>query len=214
MSEQEMAGSPAPDQDGIQKGQESNEQLETGSPESNNTVKYESLLREKRRAASANAELERVKAELESERQAKLEAEGNLAESNERLKKQVDDLTKSNKQLAGNFAYNSLISQVEAEAAKAGCVDATALGKLMDLESVDVDMETFRADSDEIKSMIEQQKKDRPYLFNKKGPQINSSNPSTEFTQKKKSIADMTPEEQDALAKSIDKQEGKTLGWS
>lgn len=214
MSEQINGGSPAPDQDGIQTGQESEEQLAAGSPAAGNTVKYESLLREKRRAASAAAEAERLRAELESERQAKLEAEGNLAESNERLKKQVEELLKSKKQLAGNFAYNSLVSQVEAVAAKLGCVDTEALGKLMDLASVEVDMETFRADQDELKAMIEKQKKTRPYLFNKQGPKINNSNPSAEFVQKKKAIADMTPEEQEALAKAIDKQEGKTLGWS
>jgi hypothetical protein len=212
MSELENGGSPTPEQE-VSSSQESKEQQAAGSPEAGNTVKYESLLREKRRVASAAAELEKVRAELEHEKQAKLEAEGNLAESNERLKKQVDELSKSKKQLAGNFAYNSLVSQVEAVAAKLGCVDTEALGKLMDLESVEVDMETFRADQEELKAMIESQKKSRPYLFNKQGPKINNSNPSTEFVQKKKSIADMTPEERAELVKAIDKQEGKTLGW-
>lgn len=213
MSEQEVSGSPAPDQDGIQTGQENQEQLETGSPNSNNTVKYESLLREKRRFAAEKDRADKLALELEDARQAKLEAEGNLAESNERLKKQVEELSRSKKQLAGNFAYNSLVSQVEAEAAKLGCVDTDALSKLMNLKDVEIDMETFRADQEELKAMIEEQKKNRPYLFNKQGPKINNSNPSAEFVQKKKSIADMTPQEQEALAKAIDAQEGKTLGW-
>jgi len=212
MSEQVKAGSPAPDQKGIPTDQETNEQLEVGHPTDNpNSVKYENFLREKRRAASATAENERLKAELESERQSKLEAEGNLAESNERLKKQVEELTKGKKQLAGNFAYNSLISQVEAVAAKLGCVDTEALGKLMDLKTVEIDMESFKADPEELKSMIEDQKKNRPWLFNKTGPKINSGNPSAEFVQKKKAIADMTPQEQDAMAKQIDAEEGKAL---
>jgi len=212
MSEQVKAGSPAPDETGHPDSQESNEQSAQGSPSSDNTVKYESLLREKRRAASEKQRADMLALELESERQAKLEAEGNLAESNERLKKQVEELTKGKKQLAGNFAFNSLISQVEAVAAKLGCVDTEALGKLMDLQSIEVDMETFRADQDELKAMIEEQKKSRPYLFSKQGPKINSGNPSTEFVQKKKSIADMTVEEQKALANEIDRQEGRAIG--
>jgi hypothetical protein len=214
MSEQENGGSPAPDAEASSI-QESNEQSSVhGSPSSENTVKYESLLREKRRAASEKQRADMLAAENEHLKQSKLEAEGNLAESNERLKKQVEELSKSKKQLAGNFVKNSLVSQVEAVAAKLGCVDTEALGMLMSLENVEVDMETFRADPEELKAMIEGQKKDRPYLFNKQGPKLNTGNPSAEFNQKKKAVGDMTPEEQDALAKAIDKQEGKTLGWS
>ena len=212
MSEQINGGSPAPVEEGIPTDQESNEQSVQGSPSADNTVKYESLLREKRRAASEKQRADMLAAELESERQAKLEAEGNLAESNEGLKKQVEELSKSKKQLAGNFAFNSLVSQVEAVASKLGCVDTEALGKLMNLQEVEVDMETFRADSEELKALIEEQKKSRPYLFNKPGPKINSANPSTEFVQKKKKVGDMTPEEQKALADAIDVQEGKGLG--
>ena len=213
MGEEIKAGDPAPDTKGIPKVEEIKEQPDAGSPETGNTVKYESLLREQRRRVASDAKAEKLAVENEHLKQAKLEAEGNLAESNERLKKQVEELTKGKKELAGNFAYNSLVSQVEVEAAKLGCIDTEALGQLMDLGSIEVDMETFKADSGELKSAIEQQKKDRPYLFDKKGPKINSSNPSTEFTQNKKDPGQMTVEEQEALARAIDKQEGKTLGW-
>ena len=213
MSDDKKAGSPAPDDKGTPNVKEPKEQPDAGSPDAGNTVKYESLLREQRRRAASDAKVEALESEREELMQAKLEAEGNLAASNERLKKQVAELTMKNKQIQGNAAYSSLVSQVEAEAAKLGCVDADALQKLMDLKDIDVDVTTLKADPQEVIAAIEKQKQDRPYLFQKPGPKINTSNPKTEFHQSKKSIADMTVEEQEALAKEIDKQEGHTLGW-
>lgn len=176
-------------------------------------VKYDNYLREKRRASNWQSKAEKLEAELEAARQEKLEAEGKLAESNEMLKKRLADAEKKNKEIIGKNVYNSLTAQIQAEAAKLGCVDTSALVRLMDLNSFEVDMDTFQADPELVKAAVEQEKKSKTYLFNRQGPKINTENPNAEFVQKKKSISEMTPEEQTALAKAIDKSEGKTLGW-
>ena len=214
MSGEHKGGNPAPEKEGIPQDPELQSTPGEGNPTpEEQKVKYESFLREQRRAATALERAKKAEEKAEALEQAQLEAEGNLAKANEKLKEKVAELTKKNLEIQGASAYQSLSSQVEAEAAKLGCIDANALKKLMDLESINVDVETMQADPQEVIAAIEMQKKDRPYLFQKKGPQINTQNPNAEFVQKKKSVSDMSPEEQQALAREIDRMEGKTLGW-
>lgn len=182
------------------------------------SVKYETYARKKNLAdnlAKKTAALEEKLTLLEQE---KFAAEGNKDKVIESLKEQVQRLSAEKTEIFGNVTYSSIQSQIEAEASKLGCIDTEALVQLMDLKGFanSVDPETFKANADEIKAAIEEQKRNRNYLFSKSGPKINTSSPDAELTQSNpvKSIEEMSVEEQLKLAKEIDKKEGKTLGWS
>jgi hypothetical protein len=186
--------------------------------DASDSVKYETYARKKSLAdnlAKAKRELEDKVAKLEQE---KFEAEGNKDKVIETLKSQVEKLSAEKQEIFGNVTYSSIQSQIEAEASKLGCIDTEALVQLMDMNGFanSVDPQTFKANTDEVRAAIEEQKRNRAYLFSKAGPKINSSSPNAELTQSspKKSIDEMTHEEQIALAKEIDKMEGKTLGWT
>ena len=173
------------------------------------SVKYETYARKKKLAdnlAAAKRELEDKLAKMEQE---KYEAEGNKDKVIEALRKQVDSLSTEKKQLFGNFAYNSVTNQIAAEASKLGCVDTEALVRLMDIDTFmeGVDTETFKANMDEVKMAIEDQKKKRAYLFDKQGPKINTSSPQAELTaQKTKSSSDMSVDELKQRIRELDSQ--------
>lgn len=210
--ENEKGGSPAPDSAAHGAGQES-EGKGAVDDASSNSVKYESYLREKRRAQNWQSKSEELETKLAEFEQRALAAEGDKDKLIETLKKQNEELSTKNKAVVGSFAYKALTSQIVAEATKAGCIDTDALVQLMDVKGFEVDPETFNTDSDALKAALEEQKKARPYLFSKAGPKINNSLPTAGGVEKKKSIGEMTPEEQAALIKQIDKMEGKNLGW-
>lgn len=215
MSEEEKAAAGAP-QNPAPGGSEEIESKSNAGSAAEDMVKYETYLRKKNLADNLSAktkELEDKIAQLENE---KFEAEGNKDGIIDNLKKQVESLTGKKNEIVSNFAYASLSSQVEAEAAKLGCVDTSALIKLMDLNEFteNMDTDTFKANSDELKAAVEIQKKEKPYLFSKSGPKINTSNAKTDFTEKKEPVADMSIEDLKQKAKEIDRVEGKNLGWS
>lgn len=207
MVELEKADSVAPETTDTVVEQENVQELDAATSASD-MVKYETYARKKKLAenlATAKRELEEKLSLME---QQKFEAEGNKDKVIESLRKQVDSLSSEKKQLFGNFAYNSLTSQIAAEASKLGCVDAEALVRLMDVESLmeGLDTDTFKANSTDLKMAIEEQKKNRSYLFDKHGPKLNTSNPSTEFSKKEKSAAEMSADELKQRIKELDSQ--------
>jgi tRNA U34 5-carboxymethylaminomethyl modifying enzyme MnmG/GidA len=134
----------------------------------------------------------------------KLEAEGKKDELIQQLKLKADKLEKEKNNLFSNFVYSSLDQQLRDEAAKLGCIDSEALSKLVDVEGVDVDPKTFKADRDQLVAVIEEVKKARPYLFQKGGPKINAQLPSGQAKQvEHKELKDMSKEELWAELKRI-----------
>ena len=136
------------------------------------SVSYEThrrLLAQRKSAVEKLEALEAKAAQLEAD---KLEAEGSKDQLIEKLKSQLASKDKQYKDAIGSYAFTSVKSQLEAEATKLGCVDTDALTKLVDLETLEVDKETFRADSDQIKMLVDEAKQARPYLFSKSGPKL------------------------------------------
>jgi len=164
-----------------------NEQLSSGQPDDkasgsagdtqqvssgNDSVKYDTykkVLGEKKAADQRMRELEDKLNSFEVE---KMQAEGN---SIELIKKLQADLTLTRESLKKKdqaYAFATLGSQVKTEAAKMGCQDPDSLIKLMDLQGIPVDPDTFRGDTDNIRMMLESEKKSRPFFFGKAAPLI------------------------------------------
>lgn len=143
-----------------------------------NTVSYDSFKKavdEKKRILSENETLKKRLDEIES---SKLQEEGKFKESFEKASKRASELEKELKVTKATYAYNTVRSQVVAEAAKAGCVDAEALVNLYhtDLSELDPD-EQFNVKPESVKSLIERAQKEKAYLFQKQAPKVHSGVP-------------------------------------
>lgn len=169
------------------------------------SVKYETYQRTLSEAKKAKARLAELEAKTSLLEQEKLEGEGKKDELIAKLKERVSDVEKKYKEGVGNFAYQSLQSQIQSEATKLGCVDVDALTRLVDLDVLDVDESTFRADSEQVRDLVESAKRDRPYLFSKKGPAIGPHIPNTTHAPSPENdLKKLSTEELKAKIKEID----------
>jgi hypothetical protein len=132
------------------------------------------ILSEKKKLASDYAEL---KAKVDAIEQEKMEAQGKLKELNDTLKKQLSDKDNQVKSLVKEFGSRTLKQSFMQEAAKAGCVDADALYRLVDLSNVDVS-EDFGFDQEQLKTAITDAQKSRSYLFQKTAAQVKDATPN------------------------------------
>jgi len=151
----------------------SDDQQENTSQNSVNYLTHKRLLGQKKRQ---DEELDALRSKVESFEHSQLESEGKKDELINALRRQVAERDDRYKRDLGNLAYSTLQSQVKSEAASMGCVDNDALTKLLDLQTLEVDQETFRADKSEISNMLEDARQKMPYLFSKAGPQVDSHN--------------------------------------
>jgi len=140
-------------------------------------VSYETYKRTLNEAKKAKSRLQEMESRLTGLEQEKLQHEGKKDELIDTLRKQLGEKDKQLKTTLGNFALTSVKAQLSQEAMKLGCVDTDALSALMDLNSLEVDGDTFQANQEQLKMMLEETRKKRPYLFNKSGLKIDSTVP-------------------------------------
>ena len=176
MSE-EMAGDAAPQATGNAVVEENTQTVDSGKAESTGAVQYETHKRTVAKLKNWQQKAESLEERLNSVEQDKLAAEGKKDELIENLRKSNLEKDQRLKSTLGNFAYSSLTNQLETQAVSAGCVDVKALSKLVDLAGVSVDDETFVADADQLKGLVDDAKRNMPYLFSKPGPKINTRSP-------------------------------------
>lgn len=124
---------------------------------------YSKILSEKKKR---DAEVAELKAQLDSISQKEMESQGKFKEMNDTLKKQVAEKDAKLKNMFQEFGTKTLKGSFHAEAKGAGCVDADALYKLVDLSDVEI-AEDFSFNSDQLKTLITESQKSRPYLFKK-----------------------------------------------
>lgn len=103
---------------------------------------------------------------------------GNKDELIKSLKAKLDGESKRAKELFNSYARKSLGAQMRSAALEAGCIDPDAVMSLGDFSNLEVDAQTFEADDNEVKDIINGLKKSKPYLFQKPGPKVNSKLPS------------------------------------
>jgi hypothetical protein len=206
MSDQ-MAGNAAPTTAVDDAGQENVSSESIVNDVDSKGVQYETHKRVVAKAKNWQSRAEQAEQKAVEVEQALLQAEGKKDELIDNLRKQLVEKDTRLKSTVGNFAYSSLTAQLEAEAAGVGCVDVKALSKLVDLSSVSVDDESFMADGEQLKILVDDAKKTMPYLFSKAGPKINTRTPggSTEsFEEKQTDYSKMSADELVAEAERID----------
>ena len=143
-----------------------------------------------------------LQTKLEQYEKEKLEAQGKFQEVAANERKRAAELEKRLLDTEARFAYQTVSSQVEAEAARMGVVDADALLKLTDLTQITID-EHFKADPNSVKRVLEDIAKQRPYLFQRNAAQPKDAAPrGGQAAPAQKSVKDMTPDERWALVKS------------
>ena len=205
MSEVDNSGGVTDPSASGQIGEQSSVQPEPGGQDAQDSVSYQShakLLAEKK---AVQAKLQQEREAREKMEQARLEEQGKLSELVESLKTENARLKQQNTDVVGNFAYKSVRSQLMTEAAKVGCLNPNALAKLVDLDSFDVDTETFEASSDQMKAQIEVVRKENPWLFGKTSPAVNNSNPSVNASQTKQKMKPLKEMSQDDLLAGLAK---------
>lgn len=160
----------------------------------------EKLLSEKKKLA---AEMGELKAKLEAIEQEKLETQGKYKELNESLKKQLAEKDDKVKSIFKEFGGRTLKNSFVQEAQKAGCVDADALYKLVNLETVEIG-EDFSFNAEQLKSVITGAQKEKAYLFQKDAAAPKDATPNNKQTTTSNSdIYKMKPDE---LAKLLEKK--------
>lgn len=129
---------------------------------------------ENKRYRTQNADM---RAKLEAIEQEKLQAQGKFEELAKAANDKAAALEKELKATRANYAFQSVTNQVEAAAARLGCVDTKALLKLMDLDNLEVD-EAYHVDPKSLKDALDQQLKSRAYLFSKEAPKVHDLPPA------------------------------------
>lgn len=179
MSDNEQMSSGQPEAQAS--GSEGDKQHSTSGSDSVKYDTYKKLLGEKKAADQRLKSLEEKLNTLEVE---KMSAEGNKDELIQKLQDQVRGLQDSLKQKDQAYAFTTLGSQVKTEAAKMGCQDPDSLVKLMDLSGIPVDPDSYTGDVDNIRMMLEDQKKARPFFFGKPAPQVHDVSQQNSVMQK------------------------------
>jgi hypothetical protein len=140
-----------------------------------------------------------LQAKLDSIEKERLEAQGKFQEIAEKEREKARQLEDELKKTHAKFAYQSVTSQIESEALKAGCVDTKAFLKLIDLTEVEVD-DDFRVNGQALKAMIEKEAKEKAYLFQKQAASVKDLPPASSTAAfATKSIRDMSIDEKMAL---------------
>lgn len=180
-------------------------QLSTGGTDKVGYDTYKKVLGEKK---AVDVKLRELELKFENMEIAKMTAEGNKDELLDKFQKQNIELHDRLKKKDEAYAFATLGSQVKTEAARMGCQDPDSLVKLMDLSSVPVDPESFKADTDSVRMMLEDQKKTRPFFFGKQAPTIHDVSQSNTIPQRSaKKPSEMNPAEFAAAMEAMGKEQ-------
>ena len=124
---------------------------------------YRKLLSEKKRLEEKFTDMD---SQLRTLMDEKLSAEGKTAELLDTTKKRLSETEVKYKKAVGAFAFKSISGAVEREALKLGCTNVNDLVQLSDLSEIEVG-DDFQVNLDQVKELVDRQRKERPYLFSK-----------------------------------------------
>ena len=139
-----------------------------------------------------------LKRQLEEKEKAKLQDQGQFKELAEIWqRKATESETQANK-LKQAFAIKTIADTLSLEAQKMGCIDTDALVNLIQLDQVPID-ETFNVDRENVKAMLEDFRKTKPYFFQKQAPRIADATPGKTQVTVEKSLDNMDAKEIEKL---------------
>lgn len=159
-------------------------------------VSYESFRQSVDREKAARRRAQELECELESYRQKELESKGNFQQI-------IDDLKSRNQELETNlnkereqYAWTTVTSAIKTEAQKAGCAYPDDLVRLLNKSEFELlKAENGKIHEDSLKTLIEDSKKKKPFLFNQGTVKINDALPRNPEKPKVKAPSEMTKEE-------------------
>ena len=142
----------------------------------------EELLDIARKLAEENKQFRQKLAERtkqnENEKRKVLEENGQYKELAEINKQRADFAEEQKEKLKGAFATKLKADAIALEATKMGCVDTDAALHLIDLNAVPIN-DAFDVDRVHVKTVLDEFKKGKPYLFQKQAPKIPDANPNS-----------------------------------
>jgi hypothetical protein len=121
---------------------------------------------------SLKTQLEEAQRRAEDLDMQRMQAEGDKDAQIKALSEKVFQLQTEKKEQDQRHAFSVLGNQLQVEAAKMGCVDTDLFMKATDLKGIPVDPETYRANEENLKMVVEDVKSARPYLFAKAAPNV------------------------------------------
>lgn len=148
-----------------------------------------------------------LKRQLEEKEKAKLQDQGQFKELAEIWQRKATESEAQANKLKQAFAIKTVADTLSLEAQKMGCIDTDALVNLIQLDQVPID-ETFNVDRENVKAMLEDFRKTKPYFFQKQAPKIADATPAQPQAPVGKDLSKMTLAERAALLSQL-KNQGK-----
>jgi hypothetical protein len=140
------------------------------------------------------AEEKKLKEDLQRK---SLEDQGQFKELADIYKAKAETAEMQSKKLRDAFAMKSVADSVAIEAGKLGCVDADALIQLLPLDQIPIG-DGFNVDREHVRTVLEEFKKGKPYLFQKQSPRIPDGTPGKTPAVTGKPVEKMTAQELEA----------------
>lgn len=126
-----------------------------------------------------------------------LEEQGKFKELATVYKGQAEAAEQKVGKLQTAFGMKIIADAVALEAIRLGCVDADAVLQLMPLDQIPIG-EGFEVDKAHVKTMVEEFKKGKPYLFQKQPPKVMDGTPGRTPVVVGKPVEKMTSQELEA----------------
>jgi len=160
------------------------------------------LAEENKKFRKSAAEERRKREELEKQ---KLQEQGQFKELAEVWQRKATEAESISAKKTEAFALKIISESVATEATKLGCVDPDLLLGVLPINQVPID-ETFNVDRASVKAMIEDFKKNKPYLFQKAAPKLIDSAPAKAEVNTGPTLSKMTLAEKAALLAQLTKK--------
>ena len=173
MSEEEKGASGAPDQVSSAPDQEIG-QVSSGNQD---TVKYDTYRKTLSEAKKARAQMTEMAERLQVMEQEKLQAEGKVQELLQSVTAERDELKSKLANAHGSFARGKAMDVIVDEANKMGVASTGLLRKAVEDKIMDLDFDDeYRPNSEQVKMILEDLRKEEPFLFSKAAPSVANHN--------------------------------------
>lgn len=184
------------------KGQQS-ETIE--SPQGHDSGNIDGLVRKKDellgKVKSLSEQLKAERERNEAYQQKELESQGKLNELVDKLRAENEMKAREAEELKANYTYKVLTSEVKSKAASLGMNDPADALSMFSMDGLkDIVDDDFNVNSDAVHGMLEQLKKQKPYLFRGNSPQVRDGVPISDpnampNAPKPKSLKDLSYDE-------------------
>ena len=170
----------------------------SGTPENDkqDMVAYESYKKSVEAEKNARKRAQELEAQLEQIKMQELEKAGKHEEIIESLRNKNLTLEKSLNDVKQSHLWDKVTGEIKTKSLEHGCIAPDKLLRLLnkdDFSSLQGEDGSLRLDS--VNALVEQAKKENPFLFNRGRVEINDVKPSFNGVPEEKSFSQMNPKE-------------------